>query len=64
MLADATGKIPVAVDGTNELEACHAEHLWLVGGFSLVVEYAPHTKRELSWCVLECLSALYINAGA
>ena len=50
VLTDATGKVPVAIDGTNELEACHAEHLWLVGGFSLVVEYAPASStRALSW---------------
>jgi hypothetical protein len=49
VLTDATGRVPVIFDGTSELEACHAEQLWLVGSFSLVVEYASSSATPLTW---------------
>ena len=46
MLPEDTG------GGGGLLEPCYADHLWMLGGVSLVVERTPGAAptQKLSWC--------------
>ena len=63
VLADATGRVPVVFDGTSELDACHAEQLWLAGSWSLVGapihRYPPTASAYAVRSVRCCASIAY-----
>ena len=62
VLADATGRVPVVFDGTSELDACHAEQLWLAGSWSLVgAPIHPYPPTASAYAVYVAVLALHIK---